>query len=1307
MAYQSNGIDVTNGLVPKSYLLDIYPSLSNVVTTPSLWVWGRNNLGQLGDNTIDPKSSPIQTVAGGTNWKQVACGYVHSAVIKTDGTLWVFGRNDYGRLGDNTVVHKSSPVQTVAGGTNWAQVSCGVNNTVAVKTDGTLWTWGYNYFGTLGNNTSSGDLSSPVQTITGGTNWCSATVGNNHVAAIKTDGSLWCWGVNDLGQLGDNTVAHKSSPVQTIASGTNWKQVFGGYGQVAAIKTDGTLWMWGKNTNGQLGDNTVTPRSSPVQTIAGGTNWKQVTCGYSHTAAIKTDGTLWCWGNNGNGQLGDTTTVIKSSPIQVYGGGTNWRYVASSTYSYSTLAIKSDGTLWGWGYNSFGQLGDNTTVQKSSPVQTITGGTNWKQVSTSLHTLAIADNDALGDARNPITSISLSGTQTVTAGSSYVYTAIINYLAGPSSTDCTKLAWSTNGSGTTGSSTVLDVAAGGVTVVADAEGTDTIIAQDYISSVTDARNLTIGPAYGYVRGWGYNAVGNLGDNSTIHRSSPVQTIAAGSNWKQISSGLMHTVSIKADGTLWGWGANDSGQLGYNTTDTKSSPVQTIAGGTNWQTVSCGNTFTTAIKTDGTLWGWGDNYYGQLGDNTRVHKSSPVQTIAGGTNWKQTASGHSHTAAIKTDGTLWMCGYNVWGQLGDNTRTKQSSPIQTIAGGSNWKYISCKFHNTTAVKTDGTLWVWGHNTAGQLGDNTSDPKSSPVQTVAGGTNWRVVACGYYHTSAIKTDGTLWLWGSNDSGQLGDNTKVSKSSPVQTISGGNSWRYVASYRQFTSAIKTDGTLWSWGDNTYGELGDNTTVHKSSPVQTIAGGNNWLQVSSGFYYTAAIAGQSSPYITNVAITGTTATTMLSSYTYTAVMTYNNGTTSTDCSQLSWTTGKTGKTGASAVTAVTPSSVTVSADLDGTDSINAIVPVSGLSGSLNITTTNSITASLWGCGYNLVGELGDNTRTGRSSPVQTITGGTNWKYIACGNYTACGIKSDGSLWLWGSGSNGQFGDNSPTNKSSPVQTISGGTNWKRVASGNMHTAAIKTDGTLWTWGFGSNGQLGDGTAVDKSSPVQTIAGGTNWKYVACGREHTVALKTDGTLWGWGRDGYGQLGDNTNVNKSSPVQTIAGGTDWKILSAGGYSTAAIKTDGTLWVWGRNYYGGLGINSTNNQSSPVQTTTGGTNWMAVSCGYGQTAAIKTDGTLWMWGNNGGGQLGDNTTADKSSPVQTIAGGTNWKQVACGEFHTTAIKTDGTLWTWGTNNHGQLCDNTTNYRSSPVQTIVGGTNWKRSCAGTYNTILLSQ
>ena len=356
--------------------------------------------------------------------------------------------------------------------------------------------------------------------------------------------------------------------------------------------------------------------------------------------------------------------------------------------------------------------------------------------------------------------------------------------------------------------------------------------------------------------WGLNSYGGyLGDNTTIDRSSPVQTISGGTNWRQLSVGRDGAVTIKTDGTLWAWGNNTNGQLGDNTVIKKSSPIQTVAAGTNWKQASTGGYHTACIKTDGTLWIWGKNAQGQLGDNTVIRKSSPVQTIAGGTNWKQVATGKNITGTIKTDGTLWAWGEGGYGSLGDNIGVDKSSPVQTVAGGTNWNQVVCGAQHMLAVKTDGTLWGWGRNDIAMLGDNTIINRISPVQTVAGGTNWKQPSAGQFFSSCIKTDGTLWTWGYNNYGQLGDNTVIQRNSPVQTIAGGTNWKQAGSLNNENggqpsmSCIKTDGTLWTWGGNTYGGLGDNTIIHRSSPIQTVAGGTNWKQCSGGGYLNGAI--------------------------------------------------------------------------------------------------------------------------------------------------------------------------------------------------------------------------------------------------------------------------------------------------------------------------------------------------------------------------------------------------------------------------------------------------------------------------
>ena len=493
------------------------------------------------------------------------------------------------------------------------------------------------------------------------------------------------------------------------------------------------------------------------------------------------------------------------------------------------------------------------------------------------------------------------------------------------------------------------------------------------------------------------------------------------------------------------------------------------------------------------------------------------------------------------------------------------------------------------------------------------------------------------TAYQTN-TLWTCGQNNYGQLGNGTVVYYSSPIQ-IGSLTNWTQVSCGYFQASAIKTDGTLWTWGGNLSGQLGNGTTANYSSPIQ-VGSLTNWSKV--------ACAG---------------------------------------------------------------------------DSISAI----------------KTDGTLWTCGYNNNGQLGNGTTVSYSSPIQ-VGSLTNWNQVAFGTYFTAAIKTDGTLWTWGS-NGGQLGNGTTVSYSSPIQ-VGSLTNWKQVAGGSSHTAAIKTDGTLWTWGFNVSGQLGNGTnGINYYSPIQ-VGTLTTWKQVQCGFLHTAAIKTDGTLWTWGDDSYGQLGNGTTINYSSPIQVgslttwnqVATGSSYYILAIQTYnynqdlgqrytsksylldvypniaSQIGARTSPGLFTWGYDGYGQLGNGTILNYSSPIQVGSL-TNWKQVAVGLRHTAAIKTDGTLWTCGYNNYGQLGANIQYGLFNSYTFVEVGTltNWKQVTAGQYHTAAIKTDRTLWTWGSGTSGQLGNGTTNnfyFYSSPIQ--VGAlTNWKQvSCGQTHTTAISS-
>jgi alpha-tubulin suppressor-like RCC1 family protein len=353
-----------------------------------------------------------------------------------------------------------------------------------------------------------------------------------------------------------------------------------------------------------------------------------------------------------------------------------------------------------------------------------------------------------------------------------------------------------------------------------------------------------------------------------------------------------------------------------------------------------------------------------------------------------------------------------------------------------------------------------------------------------------------------------------------------------------------------------MWTMGTNTYGQLGDNTTVAKSSPVSVVGGINDWIQVSGGQGHSISLRA--------------------------------NGTA-------------------------------------------------------------------WAWGRNQFGQMGNGTTVNRSSPLSVVGGFTDWVQISAGTSHSAAVRANGTAWGWGLNSVGQIGDNTTVAKSSPVSVASAGfTEWVQISAGHYHTAALRANGSAWAWGQGTNGQLGDGTTVNKSSPVSVVGGFTDWVQISAGRTFTAAVRASGTAWAWGYGGQGRLGDNTSIGKSSPVSVVGGFTDWVQISAGGNHTAAIRANGTAWAWGFGFPGSIGDGTIVDKSSPVSVVGGFTDWVQIVAGYRLTAAIRANGTAWAWGQSERG-IGDGTTVNRSSPVSLVGGFTDWIQIDHGEAHTIAVR----------------------------------------------------
>ncbi len=337
-------------------------------------------------------------------------------------------------------------------------------------------------------------------------------------------------------------------------------------------------------------------------------------------------------------------------------------------------------------------------------------------------------------------------------------------------------------------------------------------------------------------------------------------------------------------------------------------------------------------------------------------------------------------------------------------------------------------HTAFVKADETLWAWGENTQGQLGDGTTTNRNAPVKI--GSDQWTSISAGSAHTLGLKTDGTLWAWGENGSRQLGDGSTTNRSTPVKI--GSDQWKSISGGGYHSLGLKTDGTLWAWGENGSRQLGDGSTTDRSTPVKI--GSDQWKSVSGGHEHSLGLKA------------------------------------------------------------------------DGT---------------------------LWAWGDNGYGQLGDGSTTDRSTPVK-IGSDNDWKKISTRRHSSFGIKKNGTLWAWGDNSDGQLGDGSTNDRHAPVQ-ITG--IWKSVSSGgeqndeHYHSLGIKSDGTLWVWGTDRDNQLGLGAGNQRTARPVQLGSDTDWVAVKVGDFYSIAVKSNGEVWTWGYNGSGQLGDGSTTNRNAPVK--------------------------------------------------------------------------------------------------------------------------------------------------------------------------------
>jgi len=909
----------------------------------------------------------------------------------------------------------------------------------------------------------------------------------------------------------------------------------------------------------------------------------------------------------------------------------------------------------------------------------------------------------------------------------------------------------------------------------------------------DGNDLTLEWAYTKLAAFGSNESGQLGITGTAAQANrPTQVVASSPIYQKtilsVSAGQAHSLAVCADGTVAAWGSNVNGQLGNGGTTSALRPAAVtmtgVLSGKKVVSVAAGGQHSLALCSDGTLVAWGDGSYGQLGDGGVLDRTSPVRVNWTGAMASKRAiaisAGENHSAALCSDGTVVCWGRNTNGELGNASNTQSNIPVAVSLTGAlaarTVVALSCGQSHTLALLADGAVAAWGLNASGQLGNGSTTASNVPVLVSTSGAlsgkRGVEIAAGGHSSIVGNSDGTLVAWGLNDNGQLGVNSATSSFNAPQAVlqTGALTGKTISSIQMGASSasvVCADGSIAAWGAGALGQLGNNATAGSAVPVTVnnaiLAGTDAFIAAAGGplpSHELALIATASNTPLIEVSENGLVlADNPNVGVSYGSLL--NGGTLSktfvirnTGMQILSGLSATMTGTGAAhysiasqPVISLAPGEMTqfrvefspfedgakevvlriennlagqanpFDTKLTGTSNMSLLatwltgreVPVQALDfdATDKQITFNLGYAPVTGTTLMVLRNQGSRFIDGvfrrtifedlnHADPVQLVFNGITYNFIA--NYFGGDGNdlvlewADNRLLSWGAGTVGQLGNGTNTSSNIPVfVSMSGVLAGKTILAascGLRHGLVVCSDGTLATWGNNSVGQLGNGgpSTAHSNVPVLVSANGAllgkTPVAIAAGNDFSVVLCSDGTMVSWGTNTNGQLGNNSTTRSSVPVLVDASGALFgrliTAIAAGGSHMLARGSDGSLYAWGLNTNGQLG-NGTNTRSLVPVLINGGTlagkKVLQIAAGNSHSLCTCTDGTAAGWGSNGFGMIGNGTPTSSNLPVSTNTSvamiGINPSKPFGGETHSIALADGGVLFAWGDNTSGQL------------------------------------